>query len=387
MTAAADVGRRRGRRPRYGLRRGAAALLAAALLAGTWSLVGALAMPGSAPLGVRWVEWLRGHGGAGVVRLAEQVWYSHHVPPAGGTPSAAQIPALDRQVAARSSPRAGHLPPPATVPPVVAPALPGEGVWHPAGRLVHGLPAVFTAWVRPDPVHTSLVAGLAWMDPTLLRAHLFAGAQEPGGTGWRYTAPIAPALRTSLVAAFNSGFRLSESHGGFYAQGRAARPLVPGAASLVIYRNGTMTVGAWGTEVSMSPQVSAVRQNLVLIVDHGRPVPGLASNANLAWGATLGNKLYVWRSGIGVTADGALIYAAGPDLSAPTLAATLARAGAVRAMELDINTDWVDYFLFDPPAGQPASPATGTKLLPDMVRPPQRYFEGTARDFVAVFAR
>ena len=47
------------------------------------------------------------------------------------------------------------------------------------------------------------------------------------------------------------------------------RPLVPGAASLLIRRDGTADVGAWGTEVRMAPDVASVRQNLVPLVDHG----------------------------------------------------------------------------------------------------------------------
>lgn len=383
----ADSARRPRRRPRYRLRRAIAVVVALGLVFGGVSVAGAAATPGSAPLAVKWVEWLRGHGGAGLVRYAEQVWYSNHPPPTGGRPAASQIPALDRQHTTLTDVRAGHLPAPATVPPAAYPALPGEGVWHPAGRLVHGLPAVYTTWVRADATHTSVVAALAWMDPTLVRAILFAGAQEPGGGGWQYTGPIAAALRPSLVAAFNSGFRLSESNGGYYSQGRTARPLVPGAASIVIYRNGTMTVGAWDQQVSMTPNVVSVRQNLQLIVDNGRPVRGLNSGGTAAWGATLGNALYVWRSGLGVTQNGALVYAAGPYLSAASLAGILARAGAVRAMELDINTDWVNYFIFNQPPGAAASPAYGTKLLPAMVRPPQRYFEGTSRDFIGIFAR
>ncbi len=42
--------------------------------------------------------------------------------------------------------------------------------------------------------------------------------------------------------------------------------------------------------------------------------------------------------GLGVTADGALVYVGGSGLSIVDLANLLARAGAVRAMEMDINT-------------------------------------------------
>ncbi|MGH9064232.1 MAG: phosphodiester glycosidase family protein, partial [Acidimicrobiales bacterium] len=283
---------------------------------------------------------------------------------------------------------APHLPPPAPVPPFASPPLPGEGTWHPIGRKVAGLTAVYAAFLRPDPVHTSLVTGVAWMDTKLLSAKLFAGNQEPGGSPWPYMAPIAPSLQPTLVAAFNSGFKLQDSHGGYYAYGRTARALSTGTASFVIKKDGSVDVGTWGTPgFTMGPSIAAVRQNLSLIVDHGKPVPGVGSGSFLQWGATVGNKILVWRSGVGVTADGALLYAAGNGLSVESLASILARAGAVRAMEMDINSDWTSFYSFDPAPGQPALPANGTKLLPDMVRPPARYFEGSARDFIAMFAR
>ena len=74
------------------------------------------------------------------------------------------------------------------------------------------------------------------------------------------------------------------------------------------------------------------------------------------FGATLGNKALVWRSGVGVDANGALIYAGGPALSVLSLGPTLQNAGAVRAMELDINTDWVSAYTYV----QRAPPATPT---------------------------
>ncbi len=146
-----------------------------------------------------------------------------------------------------------------------------------------------------------------------------------------------------LVAAFNSAFRLKDSHGGVYAGGRTHGKLQPGAASLVIDKQGTISVGAWGSDVSMTPDVAAVRQNLSLLVSGGQVVPGIQSNNAKKWGATIGNAYYVWRSGIGVTATGAAVYVAGDRLSGLTLAQLLQRAGAVRAMELDINPDWTSF--------------------------------------------
>jgi hypothetical protein len=278
------------------------------------------------------------------------------------------------------------MPAPSDIAPLASPPLPGEGVWHPAGRLVHGVPAVYTTALRPDRLHTSLATGVAWMDPTLLRTVLFAGVQQPGGS-WAEEAPVSVATRPSLVAAFNSGFRLSESRGGYYNQGRVVRGLVPGAASLVIDSTGRATVGEWGRDVRLGPEVASVRQNLALIVDAGSPVRGLDQNVRGLWGATLGNRLFVWRSGVGVTATGALVYAAGNGLSVASLARVLVAAGAIRAMELDINSEFTRFFTYaSPDQAQPAS-VVGTKLVPDMRSSPNLYLEAETRDFFALLAR
>ena len=50
-------------------------------------------------------------------------------------------------------------------------------------------------------------------------------------------------------------------------------PLRAGAASFVIYVDGTATVGQWGRDVTMTPNVTSVRQNLDLLVDNGQARP------------------------------------------------------------------------------------------------------------------
>jgi hypothetical protein len=333
--------------------------------------------------GARFAEWARQNGGATLVNKVENIWYSHHAPKVGGTVprGAIRTPVATSTTAAPSAP--AHLPPPAPLTPFASPALPGEGDWSAAGRLVAGVPAVYTTELRPDAVHTSYVVGIAWMDTTLLHATLYSGSQIPGGGPFTNTAPIPPTAATSLVSAFNAGFLLSASNGGYYTDGRTIAPLVDGAASAVIYSNGTMTVGQWGRDATLTPDVVSVRQNLDLIVDGSQPVPGLNASDTTRWGATLGDQIYVYRSGLGETATGALVYVGGPGLNITDLANLLVRAGAVRAMELDINTDWVNYSYYTPatPYG-PATPANGTLLLPQMTGGPGRYFESYwARDF------
>jgi hypothetical protein len=199
---------------------------------------------------------------------------------------------------------------------------------------------------------------------------------------------VSPTDATSLVAAFNAGFLMSGAEGGYYTDGKTIDPLRTGGAAFVVYKNGSANVGQWGRDVAMSPDVVSVRQNLDLLVDNGQVVPAAYNASSTAWGATLGNALYVWRSGIGVTANGALVYVGGPGLDILDLGNLLVRAGAVRAMELDINTDWVNYSTYQPatPTGQ-ASAANGTELLPGMTGTPGRYFQSWwARDFITMSA-
>ncbi len=339
-------------------------------------------------VGARLTEWVRDHGGGGIVTWAENTWYTLHAPPKGGKPAKGAIPAPVASTTTTVPAGPAHLAAPAAIAPFVATPSPGEGQWHPIGRTVEGIPTMYAAFLRPNAVNTSLVTGVAWMDTKLLSATLYEGSAIPGtGQHWANMAPIAGPSLDTLAAAFNSGFRMQDAQGGYYADGVTADPLVPGAASLVIDSHGTPQIGSWGTEVGMSPSVVAVRQNLDLIVDNGSPVPGLNANDNIRWGATLGGKVQVWRSGLGITADGALVYAGGSGLSIVDLANVLARAGAVRAMEMDINTSWVNFFSYDPPPGQPASTATGTRLTSDEVNSPGRYFYPSARDFITMSTR
>ena len=390
----------RGQRPsrRVRRRRTIAAIVVAALACVSWSYGHALTGPGNDALSIRSTEWLKDHYFAWAVDDVERWWYTHHKPKVGGVPTGALGRTIQRGTTATGGRRAHppaaaatgprHLPTPPPITPIATSPLPGEGQWSPLGQSVHGLPAMFAAFLRPDPLHTSLVTAVAWMDPTLVKAVGYAGVVEPGGGPWAHQAPIPDAVRPDLLAAFNSGFKMRDARGGYYADGRMGRPLVAGAATLVISPDGTPNVVEWGRDAQMGPQVAFARQNLSLIVDGGQPVPGLVTNTASRWGVTVGNNVFVWRSGLGVTAAGALVYAAGNGLSAATLAGVLARAGAVRAMELDINSAWVDFFSYTPAhAGLPPAAIGVVKLLPDMRPSTSDYLTASSRDFVAILRR
>jgi len=339
----------------------------------------------------RAAEWFRDHGFSTFVNWIENEWYSHHPPPVGGKPPAGAIRRpTHKPLVVKSGPP--HLSPPPPIQPFASPPIAGEGQWSAVGRTVDGIPALYVTTLRPDAVHTSYVVGVAWMDTKLLKATLYSGSQIPGGGPYPFTAPIEPNAAKTLVAAFNAGFLMSAANGGYYTDGKTIVPLRTGAASFVVYKNGSSTVGQWGRDVTMTPNVVSVRQNLDLLVNNGQPVPGLNANDTTQWGATLGNAVYVWRSGLGVTADGALVYVGGPGLNITDLANILSRAGCVRAMELDINTDWVNFSYYTPsPPTAAATPNNGTMLLSlpneQMTGTAARYFQSWwARDFITMSA-
>src|SRR5580704_5046893 len=141
---------------------------------------------------------------------------------------------------------AGQLPVPAPLVPFGTSGGTGTGTWRPAGRRVDGVPALYeTALVPPGGTR---LAGIAWMDTALLSARLYSGSKSPGGGPYRYTAPVKPAQATTLVAAFNGGFLMNSAGGGYYTEGRTIDPLRWGAASLVIYADGSVNIGAWGSD-------------------------------------------------------------------------------------------------------------------------------------------
>ncbi len=213
--------------------------------------------------------------------------------------------------------------------------------------------------------------------------NLHVGSSDPPTNGATLGPDSGEAIGTDeaprLLAAFNGGFEMSAGAGGFEVDGQVLSPLVSGMASLVIDADGSASVGVWGSTVPVSgEQVASVRQNLPPLVSGGQPSSDIDDVS--AWGATLGGGTTVARSALGEDAQGNLIYAAGMSLQPADLASALVSAGAVSAMELDINPEWVQLDVAATPG------ATLTTGIPGQNRPADQYQEGWTRDFVTVLA-
>ena len=88
--------------------------------------------------------------------------------------------------------------------------------------------------------------------------------------------------------------------------------------------------------------------------------------------------MYTWRSGIGITKNGDLLFAVGNNLTPSTLADALILAGAQSAMQLDINPGWVRFNFFEPLGSGTYSTSTLTKGLKDGS---SQYLNGYNKDF------
>jgi hypothetical protein len=264
--------------------------------------------------------------------------------------------------------------------PIVTPPLAGEGVWVPTEYTSppFHLPRVAKTFLRPDPVRPYAIVTLLQFDIRFIALHLVAGTAEPGGprgVAGSGRIPVADQQSNALLAAFNGGFKYADGQYGMQVNGTVYVPPQPRAATIAVTKEGHILLGAWGADPQLrsgNTDLVAWRQNASLLIDHG--VINSLANDGAAWGGTILNNTYTWRSALGMTASGTLLYAAGNSLSALTLGQALHAAGAVMAMQTDINPFWVRAFLYN---RDTHGMLQITKLNPGMQGSGSEYLNGT----------
>jgi hypothetical protein len=334
--------------------------------------------PHNVSFGVASVEWMRSHGGNGIVSQIED-WYYTLTAPSKGGPPLRSLPLVGVAEGGSSSSDGGvQLPP--RIKPLIHPPLRGEGVWKPAAASAAPPPPVLVTTFRSDPEYPQFVAGVAWINSARTHLAYVPGIDEPPSIEHRGPADVPPSKRRRLVATFNGGFPLETSNAGLVFRGQTIETMVNGIATLVEYRDGRIDIVRWEHGPNPSKHVWFAKQNLPPIVYGGRLNPDLSDGPE--WGATVNNAVRVWRSGLGVDRHGNLIYAVANYQTVGSLAEILRRAGAVRALELDINEDWVSFNTYRGPGARDPS-----SLLPEIYRPADRYLTPDERDFFAVYAK
>ncbi len=352
-------------------------VVVALLAAPVYSYTATMVQPSSLPLGVRSVEWLRTHHGNWLVDEAEHVYYSWRSPKKGG-PQLQTLPAVGIVTRPRPHVRAKPWPPP--IKPVFARPLQGEGVWHPAGPNVRGRSPVLLTTFRTELAYPRIVAYVAWFDHTRAALAWYPGRYEPPRAPSRGPYMVPQSQRWRLLATFNGGFTYVDGHNGSAVNGVTNEPLKDGLATLIGYRNGRVDVRTWTGGPTAPRSIAFARQSLPLIVVDGKLSPAL--NDSTEWGFTLGNAVRVWRTGVGIDRRGNLIYAAANNQTVFTIARILQRAGAVRAMQFDINPEWPTLITYQHYHG-----LYPIKVVPNVMQPATRYLVADDRDFVAVYRR
>ena len=255
-------------------------------------------------------------------------------------------------------------------------SLAGEGIWSQITNT-----SFFTTFIRTDPDRPYAVVRLVRIPMKNLGLGAVAGTKYPGGPSG--TGKVPDSINTSgkLLAAFNGGFKGTDGHYGMIVDGVTYVPLRSGIPVLTIDQNGTPTINQYSGQ-ALASDIVAARQNGPLLVSNGKTVP-LTSQGIDVWAGTANGDYITWRSGLGITANGDLIYAAGPSLTPTALADALRLAGSQSALQLDINPFWVRFMLFWW-NGTSYHWSTLDPALPDGGK---AYLNGYEKDFFYIYQR
>ena len=193
--------------------------------------------------------------------------------------------------------------------------------------------------------------------------------------------------KAGIVAVFNGGFKQSARAGGAVVDGVVMSPLVRGDMTIAIDRSGHWEMGVWGSANFPTTGFHPIsyRQNLTPMVVHAQPTAAAQSSSASVWGSPLNNNALTARTGLGVDARGNLLYVATMTGVLPIqLARALVAAGAVDAMQLDINPFWPIAGAAIKPVHDPAG--VFNVQIPNAPHSPTIYETGWERDFFVALA-
>lgn len=261
-----------------------------------------------------------------------------------------------------------------------------EGVW--INRPITSFPGeevMAYTFVRPDPVRPYAYVTLVQTDMRKMNLAAVAGTKEPGGPVGIPGPGVVPQniiQSGKLVAAFDGGFQYRDGMYGMIVDGKTYLPLQNNVGTLIGYKNGSLKIINY-TGQDLGKNIAFIRQNCPILVENGEVFAINEKNKRL-WGRTFNADIYTWRSGVGVTRQGNLIYAVGNNLSPESLAMALKMAGVENAIQLDINPFWVRFNIFEPESGGGYKTSTLTKDLKDGSK---TYLQGYSKDFFYLYKK
>ncbi len=316
------------------------------------------------------------------------------------TPSPTVTPTATRPRPTLTRPASGSTPtplPPTATPHPTATATPtpwqpaaaaalgqleGEGIWSPYLFGEDNQAVAYRTFFQPDPERPFALVAVVAIDLSQTQLHFVLGSEEPSqpdGPRGRGQIPTEHKDTGILLATFNGGFKATHGQFGAMADGIEALPPQDGLATVGLYRDGQIKIGAWGMDIVPDDHLIAWRQNAPLIIDKGEMTEAARRNSMADWSGSVHDEIVTWRSGLGLSADGQILYYfAGPSLHMPSLAQTMLAVGVEQGMLLDINPSWVQFSAITAEAEE----LVATPLLAEMPHP-DRYLNryGYERDF------
>ncbi len=289
-----------------------------------------------------------------------------------------------------NKPSQSHLLSQAWAPAPLAPlgTVQSEGQWTAYIQDASGNTVAYRTFLQPDPKRPYALVAVVAFNLQTTQLHFVLGYNEPKSTIKVLRSGRIPASDLQagvLLAAFNGGFKAQHGHYGVMANGVTLIPPRQGFGTVGIYDDGSVRIGAWGTDITTSPHLIAWRQNGPLIVQDGQINPLTAVHDPAVWGYTIYGLTATYRSALGISRDGrTLYYFAGPDLTLPALAQAVQDAGAYQAIQLDINNYYVHFEAFQPDGNR----LVAVPLLNDMQGVgDHRFLTAYDRDFFYLTAK
>ncbi len=234
-------------------------------------------------------------------------------------------------------------------------SAPGDGRWVgvEAGPLDRfGSPAMYKTLLHPDKQRSWAAVSLVAVDLRRVKLHMMAGKREPKSStkeayGYKRAALIPPRHRGALLAAFNGGFKAVHGQYGMKIDGVTLIKPRSISCGIAMLAGEELVIGDWARLAKRADKAVWWRQTPSCMVDQGKLHPGLVSEKNTYWGATLNGHTVIRRSAIGISADGKVLYSGiGDHTTAPAIALAMKHAGAAFVAQLDVNWSYPKLVLY-----------------------------------------
>lgn len=265
-------------------------------------------------------------------------------------------------------------------------SLKNEGVWKEIK--LSSFPnenIIARTFVRPDKDRPYAIVTIAQLDMKKVSLGAVAGIKEPGGKVGNPGPGVVPqeiVNNNRLVAAFDGGFQFRDGEYGMIVDDKTYLPLKNDLGTVVGYKNGVVKIIDY-TGQDLGKGIAFVRQNCPILIENGQLGVEDVKNKKL-WGRTFTSGIYTWRTGMGITKNGNLLFAVGNSLTPTTLALALKMAGAQNAIQLDINPNWVRFNIFTSLGN---GEYDSKPLTHDLKDGATAYLTGYSKDFFYVYKK